>query len=79
MVDAAKSVPVVIESAVRELTLATERFWGKPKEFTRIQEVASRLVTVKYPKALRIDTAVVPSAKLTPATVLTTIWFGVER
>jgi len=64
---------------VSELTLAIERFWGNPKEFTRFQVVTSRLVMVKYPKALRILIELVPSAKPTPATVLTTIWFGVER
>jgi hypothetical protein len=72
-------VPLVIESAARLLTLAMERFWGKPKEFTSIQEVESRLVTVRYPKAFKIVVELVPSANFTPATVLITILFGVER
>jgi hypothetical protein len=40
-------VLVVIDPVEREFTLATVRFWGKPKEFVRVQEAASRLVTDK--------------------------------
>jgi hypothetical protein len=42
---------VTIELVVKDATLAIVLFcWGNPNEFFRLQEVASRLVTVTYEK-----------------------------
>ena len=69
----------MIESVLSELTFATDRFCGNPNELVRIHDVASRLVTERYPNASWIVTECVPSANEIPLTVLTVILFGVER
>jgi hypothetical protein len=64
---------VTIELVVSEAALAIVWFCGNPKEFFKLQEVASRLVTVRKAKGCVIRILLVPSAKVTPRCVETTI------
>jgi len=70
---------VVIELVVNDAAFAIVRFCGNPKEFFRFQEVASRLVTVRYVYGCVSVILEVPSAKRTPFCVLTMIDCGEDK